>query len=63
MVEEKLVATFGRARLVRRANGRHVLLGGNASDHAAAREWCALFAPEVVFASLPSCLGCLAFAE
>jgi hypothetical protein len=49
----EVVAGFGAARLVRRADGRHELLGGTAADHAEAREWCSLFAPEVVFTAAP----------
>ena len=45
------IATFGAARLVKRLNGRIELLGGTAEDHADAREWCSLFAPEMVFSS------------
>lgn len=47
------IARFGPARLVRHFDGRYELLGGTANDHAAAREWCSLFAPEVVFTSRP----------
>ena len=45
----RVIATFGAARLVRTADGRHELLGGTAEDSRQAREWCSLFAPEVVF--------------
>ena len=41
------IARFGAARLVRKLDGRHELIGGTAEDHAAAREWCSLFAPEI----------------
>jgi hypothetical protein len=41
------------ARLVRQLDGRHELIGGTPEQHAAAREWCALFAPQVVFSSTP----------
>jgi hypothetical protein len=47
------IATFGVARLVRQLDGRHELIGGTPAHHAAAREWCALFAPQVVFSSTP----------
>jgi len=47
----QFVAAFGTSRLVRNQNGRHELGGGTADDHAAAREWCSLFAPEVAFDS------------
>src|ERR1035437_3527486 len=45
------VAFFGSARLVKKAGGRHELIGDTADHHAAAREWCSLFAPEIVFKS------------
>ncbi len=50
------IARFGPARLVRHwspsaRSGRHELIGGTAEHHAAARKWCSLFAPEVVFKS------------
>jgi hypothetical protein len=45
------VAQFGRARLVKHLDGPYELIGGTADDHAAVREWCSLFAPEIVFTS------------
>ena len=45
------LATFGAARLVKKLDGKIELIGGTADDHAAAREWCSLFAPDVVFTS------------
>jgi hypothetical protein len=60
--EPTLIARFGPARLVRKLDGRHELIGGTADDHAAAREWCSLFAPEVVFTSAPRLASALAFA-
>ncbi len=45
------VRQFGQARLVRLPNGQHELIGGTADDNAAAREWCSLFEPEIVFTS------------
>jgi len=47
----RLIATFGHARLVRLPDGRYELQGGSAADCVAAREWCSLFAPEVVFSA------------
>ncbi len=47
----RLIAAFGTARLVKKFDGRHELIGGTADDHVAAREWCSLFAHEVVFTS------------
>jgi hypothetical protein len=48
---QQVIARFGEARLVRSANGRHELVGGTAADCAEAQEWCAIFAPEVVFSA------------
>ena len=50
------IARFGPARLVRlewpsKRRGQHELTGGTAAHHAAAREWCSHFAPEIVFAA------------
>ena len=47
----RLIATFGQARLVRLPEGGYELQGGSAADCVAAREWCSLFAPEVVFSA------------
>jgi len=49
--DDELIATFGDARLVRHLNGRHELLSGTPDDLAAAREWCSLFAHDLVFSS------------
>jgi hypothetical protein len=35
--------------LIRRANGRHELIGGTDGDFTAAKEWASLFAHDVVF--------------
>ena len=43
------LAFFGKAKLIRKFDGRHELIGGTAEDRTTAREWCSLFAPEVVF--------------
>jgi len=47
------IARFRAARLVRKLDGRHELIGGTPSEHSAAREWCSIFAPEIVFTSAP----------
>ena len=52
--EGETMATFGAARLVKKLNGKIELIGGTADDHADAREWCSLFAPEVVFGRQPA---------
>ena len=44
---ETLVATFGGAKLVRTVRGRFELRGGTARDLIEAREWAAMFMPEV----------------
>jgi hypothetical protein len=49
--EYELIATFGTARLVRHLDGRHELIGGTEDDLTAAREWCSLFAHDLVFSS------------
>jgi hypothetical protein len=56
------LATFGTARLVKKPDGRHELIGGTADDHAAAREWCSMFAHEVVFCGTPRRNSAIAFA-
>jgi len=58
------IAHFGAARLVRNFDGRHELIGGTAEHQAAAREWCSLFAPEIVFGCpTPRPANVLALAE
>ncbi len=51
--EPTTVARFGAARLVRHFDGPYELVGGTADDRDAAREWCSLFAPQVVFSGTP----------
>ena len=45
----KVINRFGSAWLIRRANGRHELIGGTDSDFTTAKEWASLFAHDVVF--------------
>ena len=45
----RLVRQFGDARLIRRPNGQHELVGGTDADRIAAFEWVSLFAHEIVF--------------
>ena len=45
----KVINRFGNAWLIRRANGRHELIGGTTGDFTAAKEWASLFAHDVVF--------------
>lgn len=45
----ELVQTFGQAELLRHADGRWELRGGNQSDRCSAREWVSLFCHEAVF--------------
>ena len=42
------LAIFGEARIARHLDGHFELSGGTKADHAEAREWCALFMPEVL---------------
>lgn len=46
-----LIATFGTARLVRKLDGRHELIGGTPADLTAAREWCSMYAHDLVFSA------------
>jgi hypothetical protein len=44
----EVVANFGDARLVRRADGSYDIVGGTEHDHLAAQEWVGLFLHEAV---------------
>jgi len=48
-VRHELVRQFGSAKLIRRPNGQHELIGGADADRANAFEWSSLFAHEIVF--------------
>ena len=50
-----LIATFGRAKLVRTSNGGVELRGGTLSDLLEAREGASLFAPEIIIAKEEKC--------
>lgn len=43
-----VIARFGRAKLLSRADGRVELRGGTTSDHTEAREWISLFMHDAV---------------
>jgi hypothetical protein len=58
----QIIAVFGVARLVKNLDGRHELVGGTADDRAAAREWCSMFAHEIVFSGKPRHNPAIAFA-
>ena len=45
----RVINRFGNAWLIRLANGKHELVGGNDSDYTAAKEWVSLFAHDVYF--------------
>lgn len=47
---ERLIASFGRARLVLRFSGGYELRGGTRNDRLEAREWTSLFAHEAAVA-------------
>lgn len=59
----RIIARFGEAKLVKKADGRHELIGGTAGDQTNAREWCSLFAPEVVFSGPSRNSAGIAFVE
>lgn len=44
--QDELIASFGEAQLVRKANGRYEIRGGSAADHQRAKEWISLFLHE-----------------
>ena len=45
----RLVRRFGKAKIIRKSDGRHELIGGDDIERAAAFEWASLFAHEIVF--------------
>ena len=44
-----VIQQFGGAKLIRKPNGQHELIGGTDTDRTAAFEWTSLFAHEIVF--------------
>jgi len=45
----QVVRQFGAAKLLRRTDGQHELVGGTDADRHEAFEWVSLFAHEIVF--------------
>jgi hypothetical protein len=45
----RILNRFGSGWLVKRADGKHELVGGSAGDFTEAKEWVSLFAHEIVF--------------
>jgi len=45
----QVIQQFGRAKLIKLANGQHELIGGTDADRASAFEWASLIAHEIVF--------------
>jgi hypothetical protein len=45
----KILNRFGNAWLIKLADGKHELVGGNTGDFTEAKEWFSLFAHEIVF--------------
>ena len=45
----RIVQKFGEAKLFRKPDGKHELIGGTADDIATANDWASLIAHEVVF--------------
>jgi hypothetical protein len=45
----EIIGHFGQVRLVRKADGRHELVGGTTEARATVRKWCGLYAPFVAF--------------
>jgi hypothetical protein len=48
LAKDKVVASFGAARLVQTGEGYYELRGGSAEDHTLAKEWISLFMHEAV---------------
>ena len=48
----RVIATFGAARLIRKPNGQHELVGGTRDNHADALQWCSMFHHDLVFSSV-----------
>jgi len=46
--EDKILTTFGKARLIRKPTGRIELIGGSAEDRIVAKEWVSLFLHEAI---------------
>jgi hypothetical protein len=46
--QDKIVAYFGQARLVRRLDAKFELRGGSPEDHSVAQEWISMFLHEAV---------------
>ena len=46
--EGEIIACFGKARLVRKLDGKSELIGGSEQDRLAAREWISMFWNDVV---------------
>ena len=45
----RILNRFGNAWLIKRADGKHELVGGNENDFTQTKEWVSLFAHEIVF--------------
>jgi hypothetical protein len=45
----QVIRQFGTAKLMRRTDGQHELIGGTDADRHEAFEWVSLFAHEIVF--------------
>jgi hypothetical protein len=45
---ERIIATFGQARLIKQNGGRYEIKGGSDEDKVAAKEWISLFLHEAV---------------
>ncbi|MFA6543530.1 MAG: hypothetical protein WCS99_03840, partial [Limisphaerales bacterium] len=52
--DNEAVASFGRATLHRRGDGRYELRGGSPADRADALEWASIFQHDAVFSQRPA---------
>jgi hypothetical protein len=49
LAPDEIIGHFGKVQLVRKHDGRHVLLGGEEDERLKVRQWCDRFAPFLEF--------------
>jgi hypothetical protein len=50
LAPSQTIEPFGKVRLVKKADGKHEMIGGSLEHHAMVRKWCEKYAPFVIFA-------------
>lgn len=61
VIEEDVLCHFGDAKIVKTWRGRHKLVGGSKQDQSDARDWIALFCPEITIEEVPAPRSCVNF--